>query len=86
MRSVTRSMPVLVILLALLAGCGADPSIRAGAWQGSTPYGDFTLYITEDGTAIEDVSFSVQCGDNWTDDSVFRMGDPHVMHQDKMLL
>ena len=79
MRSATRLSSVLMILLVLLVGCGADPSVRAGAWEGSTEYGDFTLLISEDGKAIEDVSYSVECGDNWTDDSNFRMGDPHPL-------
>ena len=83
MRSVTHFMPVLIILT-LLAGCEADPSVRAGAWEGSTPYGDFTIYITDDGTAIEDVSFSFQCRGNSTNDSSFRMGDPHPLDGRKL--
>lgn len=83
MRSITRFIPVL-FALTLLAGCGADPSVRAGAWEGSTPYGDFTIYITDDGTAIEDVSYSVECGDNWTNDENFRMGDPYPLDGRKL--
>jgi hypothetical protein len=83
MRSVFRFM-LLVILLVPLAGCGANPSVRAGAWEGSTPYGDFTFYITEDGTAIEDIAYSVRCGENWTDDSNFRMGEPYPLDGRKL--
>ncbi len=84
MRSATLFMPVLLILLVLPAGCGADPSVRVGAWQGSTQYGDFTLYISEDGTTIKDVSYSVRCGDNWTDDSNFNMGDSYPIEGRKL--
>jgi hypothetical protein len=79
MRSVTLFMPVLIILLTLVAGCEADPSVRAGAWEGSTPYGDFTIYITDDGTAIEDASFSFRCEGNLINDRSFRMGDPYPL-------
>jgi hypothetical protein len=74
----------MVITLGLQPGCGADPSVRAGAWKSSTPYGDFTIHITADGTAIENVSFSVKCGDNSTDDKNFRMGDPHKLDGRKL--
>lgn len=79
MRSAKRFVPVLV-LLTLLAGCGgADPSVRAGAWEGSTPYGDFIIYITSDGTAIEDVSYSFQCQGNSTNESSLRMSEPYPL-------
>lgn len=85
MRSITRLVPVVVILLAFVAACGAaDPSVRAGAWDGSTPYGDFTIYITDDGTAIRDVAYSVRCGDNWTDDSNFRINEPYPLDGRKL--
>ena len=60
----------------ILAGCDTDPSVRAGAWQCATQYGDFTLYITDDGTAVKDVKYSVNCFDNGTDDGNFTMGEP----------
>lgn len=75
MRKVTLIILVFTISL-LLVGCGADPSIRAGAWQCTTQFGNFTLYITDDGTAVKDVKYSVNCGDNETNDSNFTMGKP----------
>ncbi|OFW66748.1 MAG: hypothetical protein A2Z12_09075 [Actinobacteria bacterium RBG_16_68_21] len=69
-------MALYVTLLS--AGCAseASPEVRAGVWEGSTPFGDFAFFITADGTAIEDVDYSVHCEGNWTDDSSFLMGDP----------
>jgi len=85
MRSITRLVPVVVMLLAFVAACGAaDPSVRAGAWAGSTQYGDFTIYITDDGTAVEDIEYSVRCGENWTDDSNFRMSEPYPLDGRKL--
>jgi hypothetical protein len=84
MQSVLRYSLVLVIMAVFLVGCGADPSVRAGAWQGSTPYGDFTIYISEDGTHIEDVSYSVQCKGNSNNDGNFRMGDPYPLDGRKL--
>ena len=83
MRSITRIIPLLFMLV-LLTGCAADPSVRAGAWEASTPYGDFTFYISDDGVAIEDVSYAIQCKGNWTDDSNFRMGDPRPLDGRKL--
>lgn len=81
--------PVLLILAVLigsilLTACGTSKTVRAGAWHGSTEYGDFTFYISEDGKAIEDVDYSVNCGENWTDDSNFTMGEPRELDGNKL--
>jgi len=75
MRRVTLFILVPTILT-LLVGCGADPSIRAGAWQCTTQYGNFTLYITDDGNAVKDVKYSVNCQSNGTDDRNYIKGEP----------
>jgi len=75
---------LLVIGSILLTACSAGKKVRAGAWHGSTEYGDFTFYISEDGKAIEDVDYSVNCGENWTDDSNFKMGEPRELDGDKL--
>lgn len=53
-------IPILLIL-AFLTGCGANPSIRAGDWIGNTPYGDFKFNISQDGLYIEGATWSFDC-------------------------
>jgi hypothetical protein len=67
----------ILSILTFLSACGADPSKRAGAWEGSTEYGDFTFYITDDGTAIEDVSYLFKCNGIRANDYSFQMGAPY---------
>ena len=50
----------LIFLCLLSAGCAA-PETRAGAWTAKTEYGDFTIYVTEDGTAVAQVDYDFKC-------------------------
>ena len=52
---------LLLGLLIFLTGC-APPETRAGPWTASTEYGDFTIYVTQDGTAISKVDYDFECG------------------------
>jgi hypothetical protein len=55
-----KKMSLLVMLILVLAGC-ASAETRAGAWDASTEYGDFTIYVSEDGTAITQVDYDFEC-------------------------
>lgn len=66
-----------IVTTAGLIACRSDsPGVRAGDWEGSTEFGDFTFTITPVGTAIEDVQYSFHCRDNGFNSSNFRMGEP----------
>lgn len=80
MYRVNQFVLVMTILMALTVGCSSNPSVRAGAWHGSTQYGDFTIHITDEGMAIKDISFSrLQCGVNWIHDRNFNIFSPHPL-------
>jgi hypothetical protein len=78
------SLKSILALLAFLTACAADPSVRAGSWKGSTPYGDFTFYITDDGTAIEDVSYAIKCNEIGDNGYSFQMGPPYKLDGRKL--
>jgi hypothetical protein len=69
----------ILVSLIFFTACAVDPSVRAGAWEGSTPYGDFTFYITDDGTAIEDVSYAIKCNEIGDNGYSFEMGPPYKL-------
>jgi len=51
----------LLILIFFLAGC-APPESRAGSWHASTEYGDFTVYVNQEGTAVTSMDYDFECG------------------------
>jgi len=52
---------LLVILIIILTAC-APPETRAGSWYASTEYGDFTVHVNQNGTAVTQMDYDFDCG------------------------
>ena len=51
----------LVLVALFLSGCGsAPPETRAGEWQGSTDFGEFTILLDPTGTSITQIEYSFE--------------------------
>jgi hypothetical protein len=57
-----KKMFLLIVLILVLAGCISAPAeTRAGKWSANTEYGDFAIYVSDDGMAITQVDYDFEC-------------------------
>ena len=69
--------PALVLLIvALLAGCGGSPEKRAGRWEATSEFGDFAFVVDETGTMITHMEHDLECKTGTMNDSFDMRGGP----------
>lgn len=51
----------MILLMLTLLSCTAPPETRAGTWEVNTEYGDFILYISDDGQTITRADYEFEC-------------------------
>ena len=56
-----KRITISIILICFLTSCSPPESI-AGAWEASTEYGDFTVYVNEEENAITQIDYEFVCG------------------------
>lgn len=65
-RKSSRLLVGLALIALLLSGCGpsAPPETRAGKWEATTDFGEFTFTVDPSGTTITSIEYSFQsCSD-----------------------
>ena len=77
MKKLALTGSVLVLLtISLLAGCSGSPEKRAGRWEATSEFGDFTFVVDETGTMITHMEHDLECKTGTMTDS-FGMSGGH---------
>jgi len=64
------------LYISLLAGCSGSPEKRAGRWEATSEFGDFTFVIDETGTMITHMEHDLKCKVGTMTDSFDMSGGP----------
>ena len=63
-----KKLALLFILISFFAGCSSDKKLvensdnnLAGEWYADTEYGDFSIYVNGDGSAITELLYDSDC-------------------------
>ena len=75
-KTLTFWLLILALAALFLSGCGVAPEKRAGKWQATSEFGDFTFTIDETGSMITYIKYDLECGKGSQSNSAKMSGGP----------